>query len=455
MTRLTCFKAYDIRGRLGHDLDDGIARRVGRAFAETLNARRVVLGRDIRASSESLAAAVAAGLMDAGVEVLDLGLSGTEEMYFATAHLAADGGICVTASHNPMDYNGMKMVQAGSAPLDPATTMPAIRALAESQSFAPPRAGGRITDASATRVAYVDRVLSFVDIAALRPLHILVNCGNGAAGPTFDAIADALAMRGAPLRFTRLHHIPDGGFPNGIPNPLLPENQPVTADAVIAAGADMGVAFDGDFDRCFFFDDAGRFVPGEYVVGLLAETFLAKEPGASIVHDPRVILATQAAVARAGGRAIMARTGHAFLKQALRDTGAVYGGEMSAHHYFRDFACCDSGMIPWLLIAELMGRSGQSLATLLADRRAAFPSSGEINFTVADTAQSIARIEAAYAPRATTRDDTDGLSLDFGTWRLNLRASNTEPLLRLNVESRARPDLVDHVVAEITALLKP
>ncbi len=450
---LTCFKAYDIRGRLGPELDEGIARRVGRAFAETLGARRVVLGRDIRASSLTLAAAVAEGLVQAGAEVLDLGLSGTEEMYFATGHLGADGGICVTASHNPMDYNGMKMVQAGSAPLDPATTMPAIRSLAETQAFAPARAGGRVTDASATRAAYVDRVLSFVDTSALRPLHILVNCGNGAAGPTFDAIAAALQAKGAPLRFTRMHHQPDGTFPNGIPNPLLPENQPATAEATITAKADMAVAFDGDFDRCFFFDHEGRFVPGEYVVGLLAEVFCAKEPGAAIVHDPRVILATQAAVARAGGRAIMARTGHAFLKQALRDTGAVYGGEMSAHHYFRDFFACDSGMIPWLLVAELMGRSGQSLAALLADRRAAFPSSGEINFRVPDVKAAIAKVESLYAPRAETRDDTDGLSLDFGTWRMNLRGSNTEPLLRLNVESRARPDLVDQAVSEVSALL--
>lgn len=450
---LTCFKAYDIRGRLGVDLDDGIATRIGRAFAEVLGARRVVLGRDIRASSQALAGAVAQGLMAAGVEVLDLGLSGTEEMYFATTHLGADGGICVTASHNPMDYNGMKMVRAGSAPLDAATGLAAIRALAETQAFAPARAGGRVTDATATRGAYVDRVLSFVDIAALRPLHVLVNCGNGAAGPTFDAIASALSARGAPLRFTRMHHDPDGTFPHGIPNPLLPENQPATAQATIAAGSDMAVAFDGDFDRCFFFDHEGRFVPGEYVVGLLAEVFCAKEPAATIIHDPRVILATQSAVARAGGRAVMARTGHAFLKQALRDTGAVYGGEMSAHHYFRDFVCCDSGMIPWLLVAELMGRTGQSLAALLADRRAAFPSSGEINFRVPDTAAAIARIEATYAPRAETRDDTDGLSLDFGTWRLNLRGSNTEPLLRLNVESRARPDLVEKAVADITALL--
>ena len=450
---LTCFKAYDVRGRLGVDLDEGIARRIGRAFAETLGARRVVLARDIRASSVSLAAAVAEGMVAAGVEVLDLGLAGTEEMYFATGHLGADGGICVTASHNPMDYNGMKMVQAGAAPLDPAATMPRVRRLAETQDFAAPRAGGRLTDASATRAAYVDRVLSFVDIAALRPLHILVNCGNGAAGPTFDAIAAALAARGAPLRFTRMHHEPDGTFPHGIPNPLLPENQPPTAAATLAAGADMAVAFDGDFDRCFFFDHEGRFVPGEYVVGLLAEVFCAKEPGATIIHDPRVILATQSAVARAGGQAVMARTGHAFLKQALRDTGAIYGGEMSAHHYFRDFYACDSGMVPWLLVAELVGRSGKPLAALLADRRAAFPSSGEINFRVPDVPAAIALIEGRYAATAQTRDDTDGLSLDFGTWRLNLRASNTEPLLRLNVESRARPDLVDHAVAEITALL--
>lgn len=449
---LTCFKAYDIRGRLGHDLDEGIAERVGRAFAEVLGTRRVILGRDIRASSQALAEAVARGLMAAGAEVLDLGLCGTEEVYFATGHLGADGGICVTASHNPMDYNGMKMVRAGAAPLDAATGLAAIKALAETQSFAPVKPGGRITDASATRAAYVDRVLSFVDITALRPLHILINAGNGAAGPTFDTIAAALAARGAPLRFTRLHHDPDGSFPNGIPNPLLPENQPVTAQAVVAAGADMAVAFDGDFDRCFFFDHQGVFVPGEYVVGLLAETFLAKEPGAAIVHDPRVILATQAAVAAAGGRAVMARTGHAFLKQALRDTGAVYGGEMSAHHYFRDFFACDSGMIPWLLVAELMGRSGQPLASLLAERRAAFPSSGEINFRVPDVKAAITRVETLYAPRAETRDDTDGLSLDFGTWRMNLRGSNTEPLLRLNVESRARPDLVDQAVAEISAL---
>ncbi|WP_323019512.1 phosphomannomutase [Pararhodobacter sp.] len=450
---MTCFKAYDIRGKLGEDLDEGIARVIGRAFAEALGARRVVLGRDIRASSESLAAAVAEGLVAQGVEVLDLGLSGTEEMYFATSHFAADGGICVTASHNPMDYNGMKMVKAGSAPLDPATDLARVKALAENGAFSPAPQPGRIIPAEGARDAYVARVLSFVDIPALRPLKLLVNAGNGAAGPTFDAIMTALAAKGAPLTIQRMHHQPDGRFPNGIPNPLLDENQPATAEAVRAWGADLGIAWDGDFDRCFFFDAEGRFVPGEYVVGLLAEAFLAKEPGAKIVHDPRVVWNTLDVVSAAGGQAIQSRTGHAFIKQAMRETGAVYGGEMSAHHYFRDFVACDSGMIPWLLVVELMGRRGRTLAQMIDARRAAFPSSGEINFRVADTAAAIARVEAAFAPDALSRDDTDGLSLAFADWRLNLRASNTEPLLRLNVEARANPDLVTTRVDQIRALL--
>jgi phosphomannomutase len=367
-------------------------------------------------------------------------------MYFAVTHFGADGGIEVTASHNPMDYNGMKLVRRGSAPLETATGRAAIQRLAEGPAL-PDLPGGRVTPAEGARAAYVERVLSFVDIAALRPMTILVNAGNGAAGPTFDAIAEALALRGAPLRFVRLHHDPDGRFPNGIPNPLLPENQPVTAEAVLAAGADMGVAWDGDFDRCFLFDEKGRFIPGEYIVGLLAEVFLAKEPGATIIHDPRVIWNTQDVVTRAGGRAVQARTGHAFLKQALRDTGAVYGGEMSAHHYFRDFMACDSGMIPWLLVAELVGRAGKPLSELLSDRIAAFPSSGEINFRLEDPGAAIARVEAAFADQTPARDETDGLSLAFADWRLNLRRSNTEPLLRLNVEGRQGVNLEARVAA--------
>ena len=451
---LTCFKAYDIRGRLGIDLDAGIARRIGRAFAQALGARSVALARDCRASSAELMDAVAEGLTAAGADVADLGLAGTEEMYHAVSHLGADGGICVTASHNPMDYNGMKMVRAGSAPLDAGTGLAAIRALAESGDFAQPPAPGRVMRAEGARAAYVGSVLSFVDVGALRPLTILVNAGNGTAGPTFDAIAAGLAARGAPLTFVRMDHEPDGRFPNGIPNPLLPENQPRTARAVVEAAADFGVAWDGDFDRCFLFDHEGAFIPGEYVVGLLADVFLAKDAGAAIVHDPRVVWNTRDVVARAGGRAVQARTGHAFLKQALRDTGAVYGGEMSAHHYFRDFVSCDSGMIPWLLVAELISRRGTGLRDLVASRRAAFPSSGEINFRLADPAAAVARVEAALAPVALSRDDTDGLSLVMGDWRLNLRASNTEPLLRLNVEARGDRALVEAGVEQVSALVE-
>ncbi|NKX43793.1 phosphomannomutase [Roseicyclus persicicus] len=451
---LTCFKAYDIRGRLGDELNEEIAYRIGRAFAEVMGARRVVLGRDVRPTSEALADAVAKGLMEAGVEVLDLGLSGTEETYFAVTHLGADGGICVTASHNPMDYNGMKMVKAGSAPIGKADGMAAIKALAESGAFAQARPGGTVTDASATRAAYVGKLMDFVDVSALTPLKVLVNAGHGAAGPTFDAIADALAARGAPIDFVRVYHDPDGSFPAGIPNPLLDENQPLTADPVVAEGADMGVAWDGDFDRCFFFDHEGGFVPGEYVVALLAAAFLAKEPGQKIVHDPRVIWATQSIVAEMGGEAIQSKCGHSFIKQVMRETGAVYGGEMSAHHYFRDFMACDSGMIPMLLMIELVCRRGESLKDILSGIRAAYPSSGEVNFRVADQAAVIARIEAQYGPRAEARDETDGLSLSFGDWRFNLRASNTEPLLRLNIEARGKPELVAAKLAEMRALIE-
>jgi phosphomannomutase len=451
MRPITCFKAYDLRGRLGEELDEDVARRVGRGFAEATGARRVVVGRDCRLSSEPLAGALAGGLAERGVEVLDLGLCGTEEVYFATSHLGADGGIEVTASHNPADYNGMKFVGRGSAPIDPAG-LAAIRAAAEAEA-PPPRPGGRVVPAAETRAAYVERVLSFVDPALLPAVKVLVNAGNGAAGPTFDAIAHALEARGARLAFERILHEPDGRFPHGIPNPLLPGNQAATAEAVLAAGADLGIAWDGDFDRCFLFDHRGRFIPGEYIVGLLAEVFLAKEPGATIVHDPRVVWNTQDVVARAGGRAVVSRTGHAFLKAALRETGAVYGGEMSAHHYFRDFMSCDSGMIPWLLVVELMGRRGMSLADLVGGRMAAFPSSGEINFRVADADAAIARIEAAYAPLGPARDETDGLSLAFADWRLNLRRSNTEPLLRLNVEGRGPGVDVGARAAEIAALI--
>ena len=450
--RLTCFKAYDVRGRIGVEFGPGIAARIGAAFARVVGAGPVVLGQDCRASSPAIADAVAAALVAAGADVLDLGLCGTEEVYFATGHLGAVGGIMVTASHNPADYNGLKLVGQGAAPLS-SPEFAAIRAGAEGGVMLPVAVAGTRHDRRDTRRAYVAKVAGFVQSQSLRPLHILVNAGNGAAGPTFDAIAADLAARGANLRFTRINHAPDPSFPQGVPNPMLAENRPATARAVREAKADFGVAWDGDFDRCFLFDHLGRFVPGEYVVGLLAQAFLHKEPGATVVHDPRVVLNTQALVADAGGRAVMARTGHAYAKQVMRDTGAIYGGELSAHHYFRDFYCCDSGMIPWLLVAEHLSRSGDRLADVLTRRQALFPSSGEVNFALADPADAMARVVDRFAHGAIRRDDLDGTSLEFPDWRFNLRASNTEPLVRLNVESRGDPALVAAKLAEIAAIL--
>lgn len=453
--RLTCFKAYDVRGRLGHDLDANIAYRIGRGFARALGATRVVVGWDTRESSVELSEAVVAGLIDEGVEVLSLGLCGTEEMYFAVSHFDASGGIEITASHNPIDYNGLKMVRQGSAPLDSATGLSRIHKLAEADEFGAAHPGGSQRDVSSeARTAYVERVMQFVDVSRLRPLKILVNAGNGAAGPTFDAIAHALSGAGAPLEFVRLHHEPDPCFPNGIPNPLLPENQPATSQAVIDSGADLGVAWDGDFDRCFFFDETGQFIEGEYIVGLLAEVFLAREPGARIVYDPRVVWNTRDIIEGAAGQAIQSRTGHAFVKEAMRAQQAVYGGEMSAHHYFRDFVYCDSGMIPWLVMIELLCHTGHPISALVAERRAGFPSSGEINFVVADPATVRARIDAAYGPSAVSRDEIDGLSLDMGDWRFNLRASNTEPVLRLNAEARGNRTMLDREVAKLVKMIQ-
>ena len=443
------FKRYDIRGRLGIDFDETVAHRIAQAFARVTGAGAVVLARDSRASSGAVAEAVAKGLMAQGLRVLDLGLAGTEEMYFATAHLGAGGGIMVTASHNPKDYNGMKLVGPDAVPLSDAAFAEVRRLSASDLDHRP---GGSTEDASAARRAYVQRIARIV--GPVGPLRVLVNSGNGAAGPTLDALADGLWDLGARLDLVRMHHEPDGAFPNGIPNPLLPENRPQTEAAVRAAKVDMGVAFDGDFDRCFLFDQAGGFLDGEHVVALLARAHLARHPGATIVHDPRVLWAVQEVVARAGGRSVLAPTGHVFLKAAMRAEAAVYGGEMSAHHYFRDFLCCDSGMIPWLMVAGLMARTGQGLAETADVLRRDHPSSGEINFTVPDTAAMLQRVRAALASQARSEDWTDGLSLDFRDWRLNLRASNTEPLLRLNVEARGDPALVAAGVARVRGLIE-
>jgi phosphomannomutase len=445
------FKRYDIRGRIGIDLDEEVARRIARGFAKLTGAAAVVLARDCRESSPDLAKAVAAGLMAEGVRVLDLGLAGTEEMYFATAHLGAGGGIMVTASHNPKDYNGLKLVGAGAVPLSEVdfAQLRVISRAGESDRLP----GGGLETVVGVRKAYVALVADMVGAGRLGRLRVLVNSGNGAAGPTLDALAEGLATRGARLDLVRIHHDPDGHFPNGVPNPLLPENRPQTSAAVLKASADFGVAFDGDFDRCFLFDGDGDFVDGEHVVALLAREALARHPGAAIVHDPRVIWAVEDVIRSSGGRSVLAPTGHVFLKAAMRREAAVYGGEMSAHHYFRDFMSCDSGMIPWLLVAGLLSRSGKGLTELVGDLRQRFPSSGEINYRVEDVPAVLTRVEAALLPSARGVDRTDGLSLDMGGWRLNLRASNTEPLLRLNVEARADAGLVTEGVARIEALV--
>lgn len=450
MQPLTCFKAYDVRGELGVDFDTDIAYRIGRSIAQHFRAKKIVIGRDARKTSPELAAAVAHGINDCGADVLDLGLCGSEEMYWAVTEIGACAGIEVTASHNPINYNGIKIVKSGSRPLDGIKDFEKIRILAESAAWNDGPIRGTIEDVGVeARAKYVNKCLGFVDVTALKPLRIVVNCGNGAAGPTFDAIAGALINKLAPLEFIRVHHEPDHTFPNGIPNPLLPENHATTGDVVVNENADFGVAFDGDFDRCFLFDAHGKFVPGEYVVGLLASIFLEKENGGKIVHDPRVIWNTQDIVAENGGIAIQSKTGHSFIKQTMRAHGAVYGGEMSAHHYFRDFAYCDSGMIPWLLIAELISKTGVNLRDLIADRFEKFPSSGEMNFKVADADKTITSVMTEYQSIAEL-DTMDGVGLSFSGWRFNLRKSNTEPLVRLNVESRGNAG----ALAEKVELLK-
>lgn len=452
---LTCFKAYDVRGELGVNIDADICYRIGRSFAQSLNAKTIVVGRDARETSPELADAVSKGIRDAGADVLDIGLSGTEEMYWATTEFAACGGIEVTASHNPINYNGLKMVKAGSKPLDPETDLLSVRELAQSQAFSQPVKSGSMTNVSqSAKKAYVAKLLSFIDTTCLTAMKVVVNSGNGAAGPTFDAVADALGEMTNALDFVRVHHEPDYTFPNGIPNPLLSENHAATADVVVETGASLGVAFDGDFDRCFFFDERGQFVDGEYIVGLLADVFLDKAAGATIVHDPRIIWNTQSVVAAKGGTAVQSKTGHAFIKQTMRDVDAVYGGEMSAHHYFRDFAYCDSGMIPWLLVVELMSRTGKPLSELVAERISAFPSSGEVNFRLKDPKASIAKVVASFEGDATQRDDTDGISLSFPEWRFNLRSSNTEPVVRLNIEAKGNREVVLQKLSEITELLQ-
>ncbi|ELI9468922.1 phosphomannomutase CpsG [Escherichia coli] len=455
MSQLTCFKAYDIRGKLGEELNEDIAYRIGRAYGEFLKPKTIVVGGDVRLTSESLKLALANGLMDAGTDVLDIGLSGTEEIYFATFHLGVDGGIEVTASHNPMDYNGMKLVRENAKPISGDTGLRDVQRLAEANDFAPVDQSRRGSYKQISVLdAYVDHLMGYIDFANFtRPLKLVVNSGNGAAGHVIDAIEKRFNDAKVPVTFIKVHHQPDGNFPNGIPNPLLPECRQDTTDAVIANQADLGIAFDGDFDRCFLFDGQGQFIEGYYIVGLLAEAFLQKEPGAKIIHDPRLTWNTIDIVTKAGGIPVMSKTGHAFIKERMRKEDAIYGGEMSAHHYFRDFAYCDSGMIPWLLIAEMLCVKNQSLGELVGQRMQAFPASGEINRKLGNAQVVIQGIRDIYEPDAVSIDGTDGVSIEYSDWRFNLRTSNTEPVVRLNVESRSNIELMKAKTADLLALL--
>ncbi len=446
----SCFKAYDIRGRVPDELNVELARKTGRAFAALYGLKKVVIGRDIRLSSVDLAAALAEGLRDMGTHVLDLGLCGTEEIYHGTFSMegeGVDGGVIVTASHNPADYNGMKFVLKGARPVTGESGLEKMAEMIVAESLPAPTGRRGTVEELDIKKRYRDHLLGYIDRNILKPFKIVVNSGNGCAGAIIDMLEPDL-----PFTFIRLNHEPDGSFPKGVPNPLLPEKRAETAEMVRRHGADMGLAWDGDFDRCFFWDEQGRFIEGYYIVGLLAVQMLRREPGAKILYDPRLTWNTEELVREHGGVPVMTRTGHAFIKEKMRLENSVYGGEMSAHHYFRDFGYCDSGMVPWLLIASLLSSSGKKLSELVRDRVATYPVSGEINSRVEDPDRVIAAIERAYNDGE--KDYTDGLSISFPQYRFNIRKSNTEPLLRLNVETRGDIDLLQRKTEELLRFIQ-
>ncbi len=444
----SCFKAYDIRGQIPREINEDFAYRLGMAYSRYLQPRQVVVGYDVRLSSPVLAQALIRGLTESGVDVIDIGLCGTEQVYFTTFARKLDGGIMVTASHNPKDYNGFKLVREDARPIGGDSGLPEIAALMAADDFTPAATPGKIVQDTDTS-AYIAHLLGSIDRSQLKPLRIVCNAGNGAAGLIVDQLAQHL-----PFEFIRLQHEPDGNFPQGVPNPLLPECRVVTIEAVRQHKADLGLAWDGDFDRCFFFDAQGRFIEGYYIVGLLASALLAEHPGSTIIHDLRLTWNTIAQVQQAGGVPMPSKTGHAFIKARMREVNALYGGEMSAHHYFREFAYCDSGMLPWLVLTAHLSATGQSLAALVEARMAAYPCSGEINFTVQNPKAVMDAIVAAYAYDAALLDTTDGVSLEFEQWRFNLRASNTEPLLRLNLETRGDRDLMLSKTSQLSGFIQ-
>lgn len=443
------FKAYDVRGVYPTEVNEELAYRVGRIFSAMFAAETVVVGHDIRLSGRAIVDALTEGLRHGGTKVVDIGQCGTEMIYFATAHLNADGGIMVTASHNPKEYNGMKLVRKGARPISGDTGLKEIGEMAVASNFVHAQVAGKTLGALEKvdiMPAYIEHLLTYVDKSALKPMKIVANPGNGGAGPIMKELAKHL-----PFEFISIFDEPDGSFPNGVPNPILMPNREATAKVVRETGADLGIAWDGDFDRCFLFDENAEFIEGYYIVGLLAEVFLLKEPGAKIMYDPRLTWNTEAILERDGGVPVRCKSGHAFMKECMRQNEVLYGGEMSAHHYFRDFSYCDSGMIPWLLVAELMCRSGKKLSELVGARVDMFPCSGEINRKVEDSAAILAALEAKYADGE--QDKMDGLSVAYADWRFNVRTSNTEPVMRLNVETKGDKELLAAKTAEILEII--
>lgn len=443
------FKAYDVRGVYPTEVNEELAYRVGRIFSAMFAAETVVVGHDIRLSGRALVDALTEGLRHGGTKVIDIGQCGTEMIYFATAHLEADGGIMVTASHNPKEYNGMKLVRKGARPISGDTGLKEIGEMAVASNFVHAQVAGK-TLGELEKVdivpAYIEHLLTYVDKSALKPMKIVANPGNGGAGPIMKELAKHL-----PFEFVSIFDEPDGSFPNGVPNPILMPNREATAKVVRETGADLGIAWDGDFDRCFLFDENAEFIEGYYIVGLLAEVFLLKEPGAKIMYDPRLTWNTEAILERDGGVPVRCKSGHAFMKECMRQNEVLYGGEMSAHHYFRDFSYCDSGMIPWLLVAELMCRSGKKLSELVGAHVDMFPCSGEINRKVEDSPAILKALEEKYADGE--QDKMDGLSVAYADWRFNVRTSNTEPVMRLNVETKGDKELLAAKTAEILEII--
>ena len=446
------FGAYDIRGIYPDSINQELAYRVGRVFPEIFNAKKVAVGHDIRLSGSTIFDALARGLTEAGCDVFDIGQCGTEMIYFATGFHDFDGGIMITASHNPKEYNGMKFVRKGVRPVSPKTGLLDIKAAVENETrdWSFRKATGTVYRID-IQPDYIKRLLSYVDIKNLKPLKVVINSGNGSAGPIINELEKFL-----PFEIIKVHNNGNGYFPNGVPNPLLPDARHETAKAVIDNGAVCGIAFDGDFDRCFLFDEQGSFIEGYYMVGLLAEAFLKKNRGEKIIHDPRAIWNTIDIAETFGGTPIMCRSGHNYMKDTLRAENAIYGGEMASHHYFRDFYYCDSGMIPWLLILELLCQSDKTLSQIMGERISKFPVSGEINTKVdsADTVKKImAKVEEIYGAKGKV-SKIDGLSVDFEDWRFNLRGSQTEPYIRLNVESRGDKALMETKRDELLAVIR-